>query len=565
VLSADIYNQFFTVHGMTMMFFFAVPVMLGLGLYFVPLMIGSREVAFPRMNALGYWVYLFSGVAIYISLFMGAAPDAGWFNYTPLSGPLYSPRVNVDFYALSISFLEVANLVAAVILIVTILKMRAPGMGINRMPVFVWSILIISLMIIFAMPPLMLATIMLALDRIVGTHFFNVQFGGHSFLWQHLFWFFGHPEVYIIAIPAFGMVSTILPVFVRRPLVGYLPVVLSQIVIGIVSFGLWVHHMFAGELSMLGMAFFAAASMAIAVPSGVQVFSWIATLWTGRRIIASTAFLWSVAFIPLFVIGGITGVMVASPPFDFQVHDSQFVTAHFHYVLIPGAVFPLFGILYYWFPKATGRLLDEGLGRWSFWLATIGFNVAFFTMHFTGFMGFPRRVHTYMPGRGWDVPMMIVWIGAMALGIGFALTFVNVIKSLRNGGVAGDDPWEAGTLEWATASPPETFNFRRVPRVYSRMPLWYRREAVDEESEAYDIPVERRETLGTSVLDAVPVQRLQVSGPSIWPLIMAIGGAVSFFGAIATVALVPVGALIVFISIVGWNWPGQHREKEQAT
>ncbi len=563
VLSAERYNQFFTMHGMTMMFFFLVPIMLGLGIYFVPLMIGAREVAFPRLNAFAYWVYLFSALALWIALFLGRAPDAGWFNYTPLAGPTYSPGINVDLYALSIAFLEASNLTAALILIITIFKMRAPGMSINRMPVFVWSILIISFMILFAMPPLLLGTIMLALDRIVGTHFFRISGGGTSFLWQHLFWFFGHPEVYIIAIPAFGMVSTILPVFSRRRLVGYLPVVLSQVLIGIISFGLWVHHMFAGELSVLAMTFFAAASMSIAIPSGVQVFSWVATIWTGDRPRFTAAYLWALGFIPLFVIGGITGVMVAAPPFDWQVHDSHFVTAHFHYVLVGGALFPVIGMLYYWFPKMRGRLLNEKLGRWSFWLAFTGFNVAFFTMHYTGFRGMPRRVHTYMEEFGWGTPMTITWIGALILGTGVALTLVNVIRSLARGAPAGDDPWEAGTLEWATLSPPPAHNFDRIPAVISRMPLWYGVEA-GKPAEAYTLPENYRLSIGTSTLDGEPEQRLLLSGPSIQPFVMAIGGAVAFYGALLSLWLIPVGGLIVFVSIVLWNWPGQHREKESS-
>jgi cytochrome c oxidase subunit I+III len=566
VLSMEAYNQFFTMHGMTMMFFFAVPIMLGLGIYFVPLMIGAREVAFPRLNAFGYWVYLFSGVALWIALLLGRAPDAGWFNYTPLSGPVYSPGINVDLYALSISFLEAANLVAAVILIITIFKMRAPGMSINRMPVFVWSILVVAWMIVFAMPPLMLATIMLALDRIVGTHFFRIPGGGSSHLWQHLFWFFGHPEVYIIAIPAFGMVSTILPPFSRRRLVGYLPIVLSQVVIGITSFGLWVHHMFAGELSILAMTFFAASSMSIAIPSGVQVFAWIATIWTGTKRRTTAAFMWAVGFIPLFVIGGITGVMVSAPPFDWQVHDTHFVTAHFHYVLLGGSVFPLIGMLYYWFPKMTGRLMNEKLGRWSFWLTFIGFNIAFFTMHYTGFHGMPRRVHTYMEGLGWGAPMLITWIGAMMVGAGFAVTLVNVIMSQANGDIAGDDPWKAGTLEWATTSPPPRHNFDSIPAVVSREPLWYALEAdADATPSPYELPVNDRVTMGTSTLDGEPEQRLLVSDASIQPLVMAIGGTVAFYGALINLWLVPFGATIVFVSIVLWNWPGRNREKEQTS
>jgi cytochrome c oxidase subunit I+III len=556
-LSAEAYNQFFTMHGMTMMFFFGVPIGLGLGIYFVPLMIGARDLPFPRLNAFGYWVYLFSGIGLWISLLLGSAPDAGWFNYTPLSGPVYSPEINVDFYALSIASLEFANLVAAAILIVGIFKMRAPGMSINRMPMFVWSILVTSWMVIFAMPPLMLATIFLALDRLTGTHFFNTTGGGSPVLWQHLFWFFGHPEVYIIVLPAFGVATMVVPMFARRPLIGYLPVVLANVAVGFVSFGLWVHHMFAGEHTLLGMSFFAAASMSIAIPNGVQVFAWIATLWHGVKIVWSTALLYVVGFIITFVIGGITGVMVSSIPFDWQVHDSHFVTAHFHYVLVGGAVFPLVAGLYYWFPKITGRMMSEQLGKISFWLVFIGFNAAFFTMHITGFHGMPRRVYTYLPGREWEGFMIITVIGGFILATGFVLTVINVILSLNRGEPAGNNPWEAGTLEWATESPPASYNFSAIPTVRDRNPIW--NPVSDEEQVQYELAPDWRETMGTSTLDGEPQQIVRVAGPSYWPLVLALGVIIAFFGAIFSLIMVPVGSLLSFIAIVGWNWPRTER------
>jgi cytochrome c oxidase subunit 1 len=358
------------------------------------------------------------------------------------------------------------------------------------------------------------------------------------------------------------MVSTILPVFSRHRLVGYLPVVLSQVLIGIISFGLWVHHMFAGELSILAMTFFAAASMSIAIPSGIQVFAWIGTIWLGARPRSRTAFLWATGFIPLFVIGGITGVMVAAPPFDWQVHDTHFVTAHFHYVLIGGTVFPVLGMLYYWFPKMSGRLLDEKLGAWSFWLSFAGFNVAFFTLHYTGLIGMPRRVHTYMRGMGWSTPMTITAAGAVVLGAGLAVTLVNAIKSLRGGQRAGDDPWEGGTLEWATTSPPPAHNFDRIPAVASRMPLWAK-EGREAQATASLLVEHPRVTIGTSTLDGEPEQRLLVSGPSLQPLLLAVGGVVAFYGALVSLWLVPAGALVAFVAIVLWNWPGRHREKER--
>jgi cytochrome c oxidase subunit I+III len=556
-LSAEAYNQFFTMHGMTMMFLFGVPVMLGVGLYIAPLLLGARDVPFPRLNAFGYWVFLFSGIGLWISLLLGRAPDSGWFNYVPLAGPTYSPAINIDFYAISIAVLEFANLVAAAEIIVLVFKMRAPGMAISRMPLFVWSIFVTSWMVIFAMPPLMLATIMLALDRIVNTQFFVVGAGGDPVLWQHLFWFFGHPEVYIIALPAFGMATMIIPAFARRPIIGYLPLVLANIAVGIISFGLWVHHMFAGEHTLLGMSFFAASSMSIAIPNGIQVFAWIATLWHGHKIVWSTALLYVVGFIITFTIGGITGVMVSSPPFDWQVHDSHFVTAHFHYVLVGGSVFPLIGAVYYWFPKVTGRMLSETLGKISFWMVFIGFNVAFFIMHITGFMGMPRRVHTYAATRGWDLPMMITLIGGVVLGLGFLLTFINVIRSSSRGKQAGSNPWAAGTLEWATDSPPAPYNFRYIPTVDSRNPLW--NPLAPEDEAYYELSLTERETMGTSTLDGSPQQIVRVSDSSIYPFIMAVGIALAFYGAMINLILVPVGAAIAFISLTAWHWPGTER------
>ena len=428
-LNPDLYNQIFTMHGTTMMFLFAVPIMEGIGIYLVPLMIGTRDMAFPRLNAFGYYVYLISGVVLWVSLLFGSAPDGGWFAYTPLTGPRYSPGIGIDFYATLLTFLELAALVAAVELIVTILKFRAPGMSLNRMPLFVWAILVMALMIVFAMPALITASSQLALDRTLGTQFFNPDAGGDPLLWQHLFWFFGHPEVYIIFVPALGIVSAVLPTFARRSVYGYFFLVLSFVGIGIVSFGLWVHHMFTTGLPILGLSFFTIASMMIAIPSGIQIFSSLATLWFGRPVL-KTPLLYVLGFIVIFVIGGITGVMVAAVPFDTQVHDTYFVVAHFHYVLIGGAVFPLLAGLYYWFPKMTGRMLDERLGQLGFWLSFVGFNITFFTMHFTGFEGMPRRVYTYLPEVGWEALNVISTVGAFILAAGIAVFFIDLLLGL---------------------------------------------------------------------------------------------------------------------------------------
>ncbi|HSJ59411.1 MAG TPA: cytochrome c oxidase subunit 4 [Anaerolineae bacterium] len=562
LLSAEAYNQFFTMHGTSMMFLFAVPVMEAIGIYVVPLMIGTRDMAFPRLNQFGYFVYLIGGITLFASFVAGRAPDAGWFAYVPLSGPQFSPSVNIDFYATAVTFLEVAALTAAIEMVVTIFKMRAPGMSINRMPLFVWALLVISLMIIFAMPPLMLASLFLAMDRLIGTQFFNVDQGGNILLWQHLFWWFGHPEVYIIAIPAFGMISTIVPTFTRRRVAAYLPIALALVSIGIVSFGLWVHHMFAAGISVLGSSLFAAASMSIAIPSGVQVFAWIGTIWDNVRLVWRVPFFWALAGIVLFVLGGITGIMVGALPFDWQVHDSHFVTAHFHYVLIGASVFPLFGGLYYWFPKMTGRLLDERLGMWSFWLAFIGFNVAFFTLHFPGLDGMPRRIYTYSAEMGWATPMTITAVGAFTMGLGFLLSLINVPLSVWRGKEAGDNPWEASTLEWSTTSPPPPYNFAVIPTVSGRDPLW--EHGVGEVSASpYVFNTGRRDTLGTTVLDASPEHAITLSTPSWWPLVLAIGASIIFVGSIWTLWAVPAGLVVCSVAIVGWNWPpGRGAERE---
>ncbi|MBW3671293.1 MAG: cytochrome c oxidase subunit I, partial [Acidobacteria bacterium] len=458
LISPDLYNQIFTMHGTTMMFLFAVPVVEGLAIYVVPLMLGTRDMVFPRLSAFSYYVYLIGGSALYLAFFLNSAPDAGWFNYVPLSELRFSPSRRIDVWLTLITFIEVSALTAAVELVVLIFKQRPPGMSLNRMPLFVWSILVMSLMIIFAMPAVIVSSLLLAMDRLIGTHFFNVPAGGDPLLWQHLFWFFGHPEVYIIFVPALGVVSLVVATFCRRPIFGYTAVVISLIATGFISFGLWVHHMFATGLPRLGSNFFTAASMMIAIPTGVQIFCWIATIWRSKPRF-QTPFLYVIGFLLVFVLGGLTGVMIASVPFDLQVHDSYFIVAHFHYVLIGGAVFPIFAAFHYWFPKLTGRMPSERMGRWSFWLFFIGFNITFFPMHQLGFQGMPRRIYTYLAETGWGPLNLLSTSGSILIFAGVALYTWNLLWSARRGEWAGCNPWDAGTLEWAASSPPEPYNF----------------------------------------------------------------------------------------------------------
>jgi cytochrome c oxidase subunit I+III len=550
-LDPDLYNQLFSLHGTTMMFLFAVPVMEAMAIYLVPLAVGTREIAFPRLAAFNYWVFLFGGAMIYVAFVLNIGPENGWFSYVPLAGPEYSPGKRADFWAQMVTFTELSALGISVQLIVTILKQRAPGMSLNRMPLMVWAILVTSVMTVFAMPAVMLASTFLIMDRLIGTHFYNPAEGGDALLWQHLFWFFGHPEVYIILVPALGFVSSIVATFARRPVFGYTANVLSLIAIGFLSFGLWVHHMFTTGLPQLGASFFTAASMLIAIPSGIQIFCWIATLWDGR-LQFRTPLLFVLGFFFMFVLGGLTGVMTASVPLDAQVHDTYFVVAHFHYVLIGGAVFPLFGAIYYWFPKFSGRMLNERAGRWNFWLFFIGFNLAFFPMHQLGLIGMPRRVYTYPDGLGWDELNLLASIGAGLIAASIALFVANVIWSRRHGQGAGNDPWDAGTLEWATTSPPPPWNFQQIPVVSGREPLW---EEPVPRRVVTGLRSDKRELLITGAVDAEPDHRGELPSPSIWPFLAALATAGLFIGSIFTPWAVPIGAVPLFVTLVGWFWP----------
>jgi cytochrome c oxidase subunit 1 len=551
VLGPDTYNQVFTMHGTTMMFLFAVPMMTAMGLYLVPMMVGTRNVAFPRLNAFGYYTYLIGGLLLYLSFLVNSGPDTGWFSYVPLAGPEYSPGKRADIYAQTVTFTEIAAIVAAIQLIATTFKQRAPGMSLNRIPLFVWSMLVTAFMIIFAMPSVAVASLFLAMDRGISTHFYNPAEGGDPLLWQHLFWFFGHPEVYIIFLPALGMVSSIIGTFCRRPVFGYTAIVLAQIATAFLAFGLWVHHMFATPIPQMGQGFFTAASMLIAIPTGVQIFCWLATIWHGRPRL-QTPMLFVIGFIVVFVIGGLTGVMVASIPFDVQAHDTYFVVAHLHYVLIGGGLFPLFGAFYYWFPKMTGRLLSERAGRWHFWLFFIGVHLTFFPMHQLGLEGMPRRIYTYLAETGWGTLNLVATIGAVTIFTSVVVFIGNVLWTRRHGLAAGENPWDADTLEWATSSPPPPYVFAHLPVVRGLHPLWLPRA---EQPIVTGLRTDRREILVTTLLDAVPDSRYAHPGPSVFPLLMAIAVGVTFIGSIFTPWGIPVGLGLAFLAYFGWAWP----------
>jgi cytochrome c oxidase subunit 1 len=558
LISADRYNQLFSMHGTTMMFLFAVPIMEAMGVYLVPLMCGTRNIALPRLTAYSYWVYLFGGVMIWIAFLLNIGPETGWFSYVPLAGPEFSAGKRTDFWAQMITFTEVSALAVAASLIATILKQRAPGMTLARMPLFLWAQLVTAFMVIFAMPAVMLASSFLISDRLIGTQFYNPVEGGDALLWQHLFWFFGHPEVYIIFLPALGMVSAIVGTFARRTVFAYPAMVMALLGNGLLAFGLWVHHMFATGLPRLGNSFYTSASMMISLPAGVQIFAWIATLWDGKPRFR-TPLLFVIGFVVIFVLGGLTGVMLASVPLDLQVHDTYFVVAHFHYVLIGGSVFPLFGGFYYWFPKFTGRLLNERAGVANFWLLFIGFNVAFFPMHILGLMGMPRRVYTYPADMGWGLWNLVSTGGAFMIAAGALLFVGNVAISLRRGAPAGDNPWEASSLEWATASPPPAYNFAHTPVVRTREPLWTGDSDVLE-----GLACDHREVLVTTALEARPDLRHVSATPSLWPLFTAIATTALFVGSIFHEWAVVWGSLPVAIGLVGWMWPIQPRKRRRA-
>ncbi len=472
------FNRLFTMHGTTMVFLVGMPILAGFANYLVPLMIGARDMAFPRLNAFGFWIFLFGALLLYFSYLggdglygAGSAPDVGWFAYAPLTGRAFSRGSSTDYWILGILLTGIGSIASALNVVATTLSMRAPGMTMVRMPLFVWMLFIDSWMILVALPPLSACQIMLLLDRFLGSTFFDTQAGGSAVLWQHFFWIFGHPEVYILVFPGFACISEVIPVFSRKPIFGRPAMIGATAAIGFISLGVWAHHMFAVGMTSAGNTFFAASTMLVGIPTGIKIFNWLATMY-GGKLRMETPLLFCCAFLFQFLVAGLTGIMLAVAPFDWQLTDSYFVVAHFHFVLIGGLIFGLFAGMYYWFPKVSGKCLNDTLGRWHFWLFAIGFNMTFIPQHFLGILGMPRRIYTYEAGRGWDTMNLISTLGAPLQALGVALFVVNIIWTLWKAKPAGDDPWDAWTLEWATTSPPPEYNFEDLPEIRSTRPLW---------------------------------------------------------------------------------------------
>lgn len=557
-MNPDIYSQVTTMHGTVMMFLFAIPMLEGLAIYMIPKMIGGRDLVCPRLSALGYFCYLFGGTILTFSIVLEMAPNSGWFMYTPLSSSEYSPGLGSDFWLLGITFVEISAVSAGVELVVSILRTRTQGMALHKMPIFAWYILAMALMIVVGFPPLILGSILLELERAVGMPFFDVAGGGDPLLWQHLFWLFGHPEVYIIFLPAAGVVSTLIPVFAGRPLVGYGWVVFAITVMGFISFGLWVHHMFTVGIPQLAQAFFSAASMLVAIPTAIQVFVWLATLWVGKPRF-ELPMLWIVGFLVIFVCGGLTGVMLALVPFNWQVHDTHFVVAHMHYVLVGGMLFPLMAGLYYWLPLFSGRMPSETIGKWGFWLVFIGFNVTFLIMHWTGLLGMPRRIYTYDTGMGWDIFNLISSIGGFVMSAGFAVVVIDLLLHFRYGKPAKENPWRADTLEWANSLPPSPYNFVSLPKIETRHPLWDDPDlprTIREGKHRLAVASHgRRELWGSDPLTGKLREVIHLPGNSWWPFCAALALAVVCVSLlIRWYPLAGIAVIVAGVFLLRWSW-----------
>ncbi|CAB3966906.1 cytochrome B561 [Burkholderia cenocepacia] len=550
------YDALFTMHGVTMIFLYALPVLSGFANYLWPLMLGSRDMAFPRLNAFSYWAFLFAGLFLYASFPLGAVPDGGWFNYVPLTSLDYSAGANIDLYALGMILLGISTTGGAANFVVTLLRMRAHGMSIDRLPIIVWGTLTASVANLVAVPSVSLAFLLLWLDRNAGTHFFDVAHDGRPLLWQHLFWMFAHPWVYVVVLPAMGIVSDALPAFCRRPLVAYEAVAVSTVATMLIGFEVWVHHMFATGIAPLALAFFGAASMLISIPSAVAVFAWIATIWTGRPVFR-TPFLYFAGFVLMFVIGGVSGVMTAAVPLDWQLTDTYFVVAHLHYVLLGINVFPVLGGITYWFPKFTGRMMNERFGRWTFWVVLTGFNVGFFPMHVSGLLGMPRRIYTYPPGMGWDTSNLVTTIGSFIFGIGIVMFVVNALVSARRGARAGANPWRAAGLEWSVASPAPVYNFAVLPLVASRHPLWETRDDARRTSVRVGYRLaDGREALAVTPLAATPDAILKMPDDTCLPFVLALLATAAFAAMLVrSPALVCAAVAGCAIATAAWLWP----------
>ena len=546
LVDPETYNQLFTMHGTTMIFLAVMPLSAAFFNFVVPLQIGARDVAFPRLNALSYWMFLAGALLLNSSFLFGGAPNAGWFGYANLTSKAFNAGHGIDFWVLGLLILGTSSMAAAFNFIVTILNLRAPGMGLMRMPLFVWMTLVVVFLLIFAFPIITVALLELLFDRSFGTNFFNPDKGGDTVLWQHLFWLFGHPEVYILILPAMGIVSEVLPTFARKPLFGYPFVVLSGITIGFMGFGVWAHHMFTVGLGPVANTVFAVTTLLIAVPTGVKIFNWIATLW-GGSIDLKTPLLFAVGFIALFTIGGLSGVSHASPPTDYQQSDTYYIVAHFHYVLFAGSIFGLFAGIYYWWPKITGRLLHEGLGQLHFWLMFIGANVTFGPMHLLGMDGMPRRVYTYPTGMGWDLWNMVETIGTFILAISILIFLFNVIRTFRQGEPAGNDPWDGRTLEWSIPSPPPHYNFATIPVIHGRDSFWLEKYP----ETGHGAPAPRAQTIGQTEAVVDP-HSIHMPSPSFLPFLTALGQLLLFAGPIAGYWVSAVGLVLMLGAIYAW-------------
>ncbi len=557
VLSAGLYNQMFTMHATTMVFLFVMPMAAAWANYFVPLQIGARDVAFPRLNAFGFWCFLLGGIFLNTSWFLGGAADGGWFMYQPNASALFSPSHGVDFWALGLQITGIASLTGAINLIVTILNMRAPGMTFWKMPIFTWMILVVQFLLVFAIPVITVALFLLSFQRNFGAQFFNVDAGADPLLWQHLFWIFGHPEVYILVLPSFGIVSEVLPVFSRKPLFGYKFVVFSGAAIGFLGWGVWAHHMFASGLGPVSVAVFSVATMLIAIPTGVKIVNWTMTMW-GGKLQFTTAMLFSIGLIVEFTIGGLSGVTHAVSPSDTQQTDTYYIVAHFHYVLFGGAIFGIFAGFYYWWPKMFGKLLDEKLGKWNFWLMVIGMNLTFGPMHILGLQGQPRRMVVWpdkLTGDGFfDLAFwnLVATIGSYLLGVGILVFLYNVWRTTRKGAPAPLDPWDARSLEWMTTSPPKEHNFDAIPTVHAIDEFFHRKyEEIDTEHGVRLVKVKTAEDIMAEQLAAADTD-IHMPSPSYWPLVLAFGLPVIAYGIIYSTLLAVIGGLIVVLSMFGW-------------